>query len=298
MDAYGWGMSGPSIERRDELDRRVRAIGWDDAAVEFGSPQRCRVAAMMVEADLIGPRLRPLFPNRGQWETMVEYTTMKLTEKIVGVGLGSKTGQWNWDGLWNPREGTSFSGWVRQTAVSVAKRNGRRVLHGGHELAASRFEDEDGYNPVWDDRSSSPVNVGTASGGPFDLVPDLTVPRPIGADRRMLTRLLTDGSAEAMTARARTMGWWHPTLDEVGSDGVCAALLLQPVSRRQKGALAAMLPDVAELADLYEATQMSADPRDVGPLRRRVTAEARRLGRVEWSVWCRLGTAAARLAVS
>lgn len=290
-------MSGPSIEERDELDRRVRAIDWNDVAVEFRSPQRCHVAAMMVESGLIGARLRPLFPNRGQWETMVEYTTVKLTEKIIGIGLGSKTGQWNWEGLWDPHMETSFSGWVRQTAVSVAKRNGRRVLHGGHELTASRFEDEDGYNPVWDDRSSSPVNVGAAPGGPFDLVPDLTVPRPIGADRRMLTRLLTDEGAEAMTARARAMGWWHPTLDEVGSDGVCAALLLQPVSRRQKGALAAMLPDVACLARLYEATQMSSEPRDVGPLRRRVAAEAQRLGCVEWEVWCRLGTAAARLAV-
>ena len=99
-----------------------------------------------------------------------------------------------------------------------------------------------------------------------------------------------------MADRARTMGWWHRTLDGLDA-GVCAALLLQPVSRRLKGVLPRMLPDMADVAGLYEATQMSSDPRDVAPLRRAVAREARRLGCVEWDVWCRLGTAAARLAV-
>ena len=291
-------MSGnPSIEDRDELDRRVRAIRWDDKAVEFGSPQRCRVAAMMVESGLVGGRLRRVFPSRDQWEAMTEYTTTKIAEKIIGVGLGSKTGQWNWDGLWNPREESSFSGWVRQLAYTVARTNARRVLHSAHELSASRFEDEDGYNPVWDDKASTPLNAGTETGGPFDTVPGLTVPRPIGADRRLLTRILTDSGAEAMADRARTMGWWHRTLDGLDA-GVCAALLLQPVSRRLKGVLPRMLPDMADVAGLYEATQMSSDPRDVAPLRRAVAREARRLGCVEWDVWCRLGTAAWRHARS
>jgi len=290
-------MSGnPSIEDRDELDRRVRAIRWDDKAVEFGSPQRCRVAAMMVESGLVGGRLRRVFPSHDQWEAMTEYTTTKIAEKIIGVGLGSKTGQWNWDGLWNPREESSFSGWVRQLAYTVARTNARRVLHSAHEMSASRFEDEDGYNPVWDDKASTPLNAGAETGGPFDTVPGLTVPRPIGADRRLLTRILTDSGADAMAERARTMGWWHRTLDGLDS-GVCAALLLQPVSRRLKGVLPRMLPDMADVAGLYEATQMSSDPRDVAPLRRAVAREARRLGCVEWDVWCRLGTAAARLAV-
>ena len=185
---------------------------------------------------------------------------------------------------------------MRQLAYTVARANARRVLHSAHEMSASRFEDEDGYNPVWDDKASTPLNAGTEAGGPFDTVPGLTVPRPIGADRRLLTRILTDSGADAMAERARTMGWWHRTLDGLDS-GMCAALLLQPVSRRLKGVLPRMLPDMADVAGLYEATQMSSDPRDVAPLRRAVSREARRLGCVEWAVWCRLGTAAARLAV-
>ena len=184
----------------------------------------------------------------------------------------------------------------RQLAYTVARANARRVLHSAHEMSASRFEDEDGYNPVWDDKASTPLNAGAEAGGPFDTVPGLTVPRPIGADRRLLTRILTDSGADAMAERARTMGWWHRTLDGL-DPGVCAALLLQPVSRRLKGVLPRMLPDMADVAGLYEATQMSSDPRDVAPLRRAVSREARRLGCVEWAVWCRLGTAAARLAV-
>lgn len=288
-------MSGLSVEARDELDRRVRAIGWDDTAVEYGSVQRQRVAAMLVESGLVEDRLRFDFPNRAQLDVMVEYTTVKIVEKILGVGLVSKTGQWNWDGLWNPRMDASFSGWARQLAIKVAKTNARRVLHGGHELAASRFEDEDGHNPVWDDRSSRPVTAGGSMPGVFDLHPGLTVPRPIGPDRRMLTRLLTDGDATVMVGKARRMGWWHASLDRVGSDEMCAMLLLQPLPRRSKGLLAGLLSDMGDLPGLYEVTQMSSEPRDVSLLRRRVMEYAMACDCSEWTVWCRLGTATARL---
>ena len=287
---------GPSIDDRNDLDRRVRAIDWNDKAVEFGSPERCRVAAMMVESKLVEARLRPVYPQTEQWKIMSEYTTMKIAEKIIGRSLGSKSAQWNWEGLWNPREEASFSGWVRQLAYVVARTNARRVLHPTGAIPASRFEGEDGFNPVWDAQSSKPLGT-PATSSPFDRVPDLIVPRPIGVDRTLLTRTLTDEGAAAVVTRARAMGWWHRSLSGVDSDGLRAALLLQPLPRASRGILARTLPDMEELAGLYEATQMSTVVKDVTSLRRAVMRRAIRDGVVEWQVWCRLGTAAARLAV-
>ena len=52
---------------------------------------------------------------------------------------------------------------------------------------------------------------------------------------------------------------------------------------------------MGDLPGLYEVTQMSSEPRDVSLLRRRVMEYAMACDCSEWTVWCRLGTATARL---
>lgn len=304
-----------------ELDARVRALDWTDEALEFGSPERHKVAEWLYESMIVDDTVRPLFPGQAQRAaTMVAYTREKLVEKILGQAISSKASQWNMDNMWTPLLGTSFCAWARQLSRQVALRNARRVLFEKVSDASSR-EDEEGWNPVWDDRSSRSVTQSDVA-SLFDEHPRLTVPRPVGGLRGLMLDRIEGrkegdkkGAAVALDglpaperhdehARragdaldvARRAGFWHPSLDDV-EPLVAAGLMLEPVPPHRRRLAAGMLPaHWGRLLELYWPLQGHARRLDEAAFNRELD-HVRDLEGLDtsWQVLCRLGTVAARL---
>lgn len=285
-------------EARAELDRRVKAIRWTDRAIEFGSPERLKVAGWLNGTDLVYGEMRRLYPVEEQRQTMTRWVLGRVSEKITGIPIDSKSSQWNWNGLWDPNEPTSFCGWARRVSIPLAQWNAKRVLK-SRTVAASVLEDEDGHNPAYDDADSR--NALQQPGGGldvFDRHPDLRVPRPVGKIREDLMRAATNGVAMDAIRLAREQGGWHPSLDGL-DDGLVAALLLAPIPM----SLAPMMerfdadPAMRDAIRLYWPTQTSKRRVYQPDLQRAVAKAAAMRGVREWEILLDLGTMAARLAV-
>jgi hypothetical protein len=278
-------------EGRDLLDGRVRAIDWDEAACALGSPQRREVASWLAGTDLVDSQMRRLFPDAGQRERMAEYTSVRVTEKITGLAIESNAASWNPNNLWDPKRGTSFCAWARRLAYAVARQNAPRVLH-PRAMTMTRLEHEDGYNEAVDESSSTMLMAG-GSDDVFDAHPDLRVPRPVGEDTARWRALARRSGAAGAASAMRGSGLWDASLD-VLDDEEAAALMLAPVRADLEPVFARQVGDM-ELAELYWPTQLKRPVlRGMAELRRAVAVRAESGGSSEWSVWCLLGTAAAR----
>ncbi|OZG49856.1 hypothetical protein [Bombiscardovia coagulans] len=285
-----------SFEDRNKLDKKVSSLSWTQEALAFGSDQRRLVASWVVDTDLVDSIIRDLFPQPNQCEQMIEFTKPRIIEKIIGVELISKSDMWNWNNLWDPTRTTSFCAWVRRTSRVIALRNARRELH-KRTIDDTTFENEEGYNRVWDDAKSTNIFESHVE-SIFDTVPSLKVPRPVGEQRKQLLSLLSQTSAYHTVRYAQRLGWWDCSLDEV-DDEVSAALLLTPINYKQMEILPKMLPSHWQsLGHLYAPTQAKGRVSvDEAGLRRMVSEIAQQDHLLEWNVWLRLGTAAAQLAV-
>lgn len=276
------------------------------------------VAGWLVGERVVERRIASLFPVAEQRRRMVDYTTVRVVEKIIGVGIESKTGHWNWRGLWDPRADTSFMGWARQLAVAIAKGNARRVL-ACDVIPASLLEADDGFNAAWDDRRSESVTSSRLA-NVFDTHPGLTVFRPFPPQRILLWDRLehaalrcADGMrrrdalervADSVVDECRHAGAWHDSMDVL--DPVDAVdLMLMPLPASAGPRLPFMFPGHERAAELYWPTQ-TRRPRlaDMAELRRqiRLWAEGEPVGADgrpvrRFDIWCRLSTATAMLGV-
>lgn len=283
--------------RRDELDAWVKSLTWTDADLEYNSPQRRSVAARLSATTLVEWEVDQIFPNEEQRDRMIEYTKTRVLEKILGKSIESNPKQWNFNGLWDPLSDTSFCGWVRRLSQSICKANARRVLHGRAVNDSSLASDEDGYNPAYDDASSVSLTGRAVPTGPFEHVPELVVPRPVGPARDRLLADLTDHDADWCAGEAYRLGYWHRTMERLSGPREQCALLLAPIPNTAEDELVRMVPaTMAECARRYAPTQMSGRKVDVRALDAAVRRYARDYGVFRWDVWCVLGTAAARLA--
>lgn len=289
-----------NVEACEDLDRHVRAIDWDERAVEFGSRERQLVGSWMQASGIVADAMRRLYPDPSQRETMVRWVSVRLWEKITGTALESNPNAWNWAGLWNPLEPTSFAGWARELSLSLAKWNGRRVLKSRTLLESDLRNEEDDYDPMVDRADSKPVGM-AQSDDIFRDHPGLMVFRPVGRVRDELMKAFTDERAAGVVRFARENGMWHHSLDTL-PDEVVGALMLMPL-KREVGRLVELADDPLhlprELKAAYWPTQLSAKrmrDRDYADLRRLVLEAARERGVNDYDVWLSLGTAAARLA--
>ena len=230
---------------------------------------------------------------------MVVYAREKVVEKILGRAISSRECQWNWQGLWDPleiRDGRSFCGWARNLAKTIAHRNANRVLHSGPvNTGALESQTEDGgYNKAYDDAGSRNL-LATGTIGVFDKHPHLCVPRPVGGDRDRLMRLVTNCDEEEALEWMKRTGWWHHSLDIIDPN-LAIMLLLAPVPKSKIQWIPRLLPDIRQLAEAYAPTQKSRYRADDKTFRRLLTLQAVRDNQLEWTLICRLGTAAAQLA--
>lgn len=284
----------------DELDERVKSIDWTSDACRFGSPQRRDVAQLALASGLIEQRVRPLFPSRKARERMVEYVRDRLVEKITGVGFVSNPNSWNPHNLWDPLYGGSFAGWLRQTAFVLARGNARHVLVDAQcrEHTESETVQDDGANPLWDDRRHH--GLYDNEGDLLSLVPGLRVPRPVGVLRTHLTGLWRDGSdagVRLVVADCRRSGWWHESLDELDANAA-VFLLLAPLSLGQQRRLAGLDADHGVLLREYAASQSKRGKCDERLLARLVHELTVGAGYVdEFESWCVLGSLAASILV-
>lgn len=295
---------------RDELDRAVRAIVWDERACQFGSSERKQVAGWLFATDLIVEELRRHYPVAAQRDLILDYVNARLYEKITGQEVASNANAWNMDGLWDPTAQTSFCGWARRTAMSLAKWNARRVLK-RREIAESTLnenqDDEDGSvtNSAVERRSMVDI-VGSASSTVFDLYPNLQVPRPVGVDRAWLMNAINDNppvQPHTLVAMLQERGWWHYSLNQL--DEVTAIVLLLAPLPNKSLPLLSMFPEARALADTadtqcliteYGLSQSLYPKRaNMVALKRAVIARAERDHTIEWSVLTRLGTMTAGL---
>lgn len=279
--------------QRDELDARVAGLPWNEWTLAPNSPERRLVVRWMLESGLVEQRIRRLFPDRQQADAMVEFTLPRLEEKILHRTIVSNEKAVNKKGWWNPTLGTSFCAWVKQTTFAVAMANPKRVLgrKAVNTSALERSDDEgsDMYNKAFDSMSSR--NAMTVS-IPVLLEehPGLVVPRPTGRGLALLRARFERDPSEAQSW-ARMVGLWHPSMDEL-DDRLAAVLLTRPLKPSQADMLERLLPVDRELARLYAQGQRGYDDDDA-MLRRLVRVQAAAWGVSEWTVWCRLGTAAA-----
>lgn len=281
-------------QARMELDRRVRMIDWTPRACAYGSAERYRVALWMMGTDLVAGEMRRLYPIPGQRDTMTQWVMSRVCEKITGIPVDSKGSQWNWHGLWDPLEPTSFCAWVRRVSIPLAQWNAKRVLK-RRDIDATTLETEEGDNPRMEAAlgRANPMRAHL-----FDRYPGLSVPRPYGPLRDTLTRMLREQDAGTMLAWLRDRGWWHHSLDPL-EPGEQAALLLTPIPDGLAPLMEGAdldLRDADRLTGLYWPTQLNRPRRTPAGLNREIT----RVGLVnhvdEYEVICRLGTQAARLA--
>lgn len=289
--------------KRDLLDMHVRQFDWDDDALEYGSPQRRKVAEWMEQSGLVEHEMLRLFPVPEQRHMMGDYTKRKIWEKITGISLGSKTGQWNWNGLWDPRLEASFCAWVRKLSYTIARTNAKRVLHPKEHPVSDTATDDD-RTPEYD-RLTSVNLLGGGQPDPFRLEPRLVVPRPIGTDRMMLLKRAMSSPDPNLTdvqALMRDMGWWDRSLD-ILPPGQAVELLLRPLPARLAPLMERMdgairltdTPDTRDLIGVYWRSQTSRREEDTGGLKRMITRRAQLDECLEWDVIGRLGTMAARL---
>lgn len=281
---------------REELDRHVRGIDWTDRAVEFGSRERTLAAAWMQQTDLVEGEMRRLYPVEEQRDTMTRWVTVRVFEKITGVPVESKSTQWNWNGLWDPTEPTSFCGWVRRISLPLAQWNAKRVLK-TRTPSASAFETEDGHNPVYDDASSTSVAGGSMASAPFERDPTLRVPRPVGRIREQMMRAVTDGTCEDAIRIARDAGLWDHTLDRLDANTACM-LMLAPIPQDMAPLLEHDPHPWTGMHDavrLYWPTQTSRRRVWQPDLKRAVQRVAAANDVTEFDVIRELGTMAARL---
>lgn len=281
---------------REDLDRHVRGIDWTDRAVEFGSRERMLAAAWMQQTDLVEGEMRRLYPVEEQRDTMTRWVTVRVFEKITGVPVESKSTQWNWNGLWDPTEPTSFCGWVRRISLPLAQWNAKRVLK-TRTPSASAFETEDGHNPVYDDASSTSVAGGSMASAPFERDPTLRVPRPVGRIREQMMRAVTDGTCEDAIRIARDAGLWDHTLDRLDANTVCM-LMLAPIPQDMAPLLEHDPHPWTGMHDavrLYWPTQTSRRRVWQPDLKRAVQRVAAANDVTEFDVIRELGTMAARL---
>ncbi|MBT1161848.1 hypothetical protein [Bifidobacterium sp. SO1] len=219
-------MSGDPAAR-DELDRHVKSLNWDAHAIEYGSRQRLKVAEWLHTTDLVYGEMRRLYPIEEQRQTMTRWVGIRIFEKITGMPIESKSSQWNWNGLWDPTENTSFCGWVRRLAVSIAQWNAKRVLK-NKTVSTTTLEHEDGYNPAYD-RADSTNPLASLGLRVFDEHPDLHIPRPVEGERDRLMRLVTDRpDATGFKRELITCGLWDHSLEPL-DDQTVAALMLAPI---------------------------------------------------------------------
>ncbi|MBT1164559.1 hypothetical protein [Bifidobacterium felsineum] len=277
---------------RAELDRHVKGIDWTDRAVEFGSPERYRVALWMQATDLVYGEMRRLYPIKEQRIMMTRWVEERVFEKITGIPMVSNSKQWNWNGLWNPLEPTSFCGWVRRVSIPLAQWNAKRVLK-SKTIPASLLEEEDGDNPTFE-KAAARLDKGT---GIFDQWPDLKVPRPAGQLRDRLLDMATNGTDVDAIRMMRRIGLWDPSLD-VLEPGMQAALMLAPLPADSETDMLDAdlgLEDSLELKRLYWPTQTSRRRVWQPGLRRELTRVSRLNHVIEYETILRLGTAAARI---
>lgn len=214
-------------QARNELDQHVRALTWTDKDIEYGSAQRLQVAEWLHATDLVYGEMRRLYPIEEQRQTMTRWVGIRIFEKITGMPIESKSSQWNWNGLWDPMEQTSFCGWVRRLSIKIAQWNAKRVLK-TRTVNTTTLEHEDGYNPAWDraDTTNPLSALGTRI---FDEHPDLRIPRPVEGDRAMLTAMVTNNpNATGLKQRLQQLGLWDHSLDPL-DDQTVAALMLAPI---------------------------------------------------------------------
>ena len=140
---------------------------------------------------------------------------------------------------------------VRRLTQSICKANARRVLHGRAVNDSSLASDEDGYNPAYDDASSVSLTGRAAPAGPFEHVPKLVVPRPVGPARDRLLADLTDHDADwcvgERTGWATGIGRWSAI-----RSARAMRLLLAPIPNTAEDELVRMVPaTMAECARRY-----------------------------------------------
>lgn len=287
----------------DELDRRVAGLDWSDAARAWGSAERRRVAQWMIQSRIVDDVMRQLYPQQDKREVMTKWVTVRVWEKIVGASIESNPNLWNWDNLWNPLEPTSFCGWVRGLARSLAQWNGKRVLRSRVLSEADmRKVDDEGkpYDAIGERADVHPlIRSGRYAADAFARHPDLLVYRPVGDLRERMTRMLAERGVDGVTAWAREAGVWHASMDDLPADQA-ATLMLQPLTRNQARLVSGMRAplDLADgLADTYWPTQLATPQvteRRLRALRDMVRATAKENGVSCHHVWCVLGSMAAR----
>lgn len=284
---------------RDMLDRHVRAIDWNTQAVEYGSRQRLKVAEWLHMTDLVYGEMRRLYPIEEQRQTMTRWVSVRIFEKITGTPVESKASQWNWNGLWDPTENTSFCGWARRLSISIAQWNAKRVLH-DKTISTTTLEHDDGYNPAYD-RADSTNPLTSLGLRVFDEYPNLRIPRPVEGDRADLIQMVTDNpDATGFKRRLIQTGLWDHSLEPL-DDQTVAALMLAPISVKT----APLMEHASyryqydrELLRLYWPTQTSRRRVREKRLREEITRAARRNNvETERDIITDLGTVAAILAL-
>lgn len=205
------------------LGRPVTAIRIP-SPTDYGSPQRRRVAAILVATPLVADECRRVIKTDAN-DRIYEYVAPRITEKILGQSIVSNPNTWNHDNLWDPFNGGSFCGWVRQLSALMAKSAARRVLH-PRDRNLSDFERDDGSNPIVEHIPADPIDETTPTA--------MLIPRPVGRARRtFLTMAHKRHDTAWLTDRLRTRGWWSPDLDRLDPDQAIA-LMLGPLPRTDR----------------------------------------------------------------
>lgn len=293
---------GLDKQGRAALDAQVAALAWDETSRAWGSEQRRQVAAWCDASGLVDQTVGKLFPNPQQRERMIEYTRVRVIEKILGIALESRAAYWNPDNLWDPTLGKSFCAWVRGLSRQIALANGARQLH-PRAVDTSTLDEEDGYNEAFDAAASVNVTASVAD-RLFAINPHLNVPRPMDETReRILTRFQelhdrqTPDPDRQIIHMLQSSGWWDRSLDRL-DDADALSLILTPLEETKCDLPALLLPDdYRTAARLFALTQVKHKRHcDRARLLEEVTTLAVEHHVREWSVWLRLGTAVARLA--
>lgn len=284
------------------LDALVAGLSWDEESLKYGSGQRKLVAQWMFESGAVPREMRRLYPIAYQRKIVADYVTIRVWEKIVGESIESNSRQWNWKNLWNPLERTSFTGWVGQLSLSIAKWNGRRVLI-GKAVNASGLEEEDGRPSQYDALTVTDIHGRTPGSSVRDFDPTLTYPRPYGPERWWyMDHMCLSRDKTWVVDRLRDAGWWDRSLAAIPPDRA-AGLLLGYLDRGGQDALmhdprVLALADTEETRDLpalYARQQGMRRVRDDSRLKDLIVLRARLDGTTEWHVISTLGSAAAAL---
>lgn len=266
-----------------ELDEHVRLLDWTEAARRPGSQERMLVASWLECSGIVEDALDRCCPKGLARETMRDWIAPRMVEKVLQTSVQSDLSRWTRGNMWDPDNGGSFCGWARGLAELMLKRNSRRELDRRPKLHVDLRREDDDDRPDALDKAAAPTEPGGL---------DVLVPRPMGRDRRMLKRLLkSSGDVGAVADRARRMGLWDRSLDDV-DEARAVALMLGDLKRGDVERVVAARRTLDLDDELVEAfaltqTRSGSDGRDLAP---QVTRAARANGCGEWDVWVQLGT--------